>query len=180
MTKTDASVKTSPKGAVWCHAGGMNDRANALILPGRYMLDTNVFNLLLDGRYTLPDTPDAGWTATHVQRDELAATRNKARKEALLGAMSEVVTELAPTASFAIGVSAIGRAGINDGSGLFQRMQLRLIELDRGKGERRPVNQVRDILIAETALKAGACLVTADRNLAQVMEEFGGRVHLID
>jgi predicted nucleic acid-binding protein len=34
--------------------------------------------------------------------------------------------------------------------------------------------QVRDILIAETAIKNAAVLVTADSNLRQVVSEFGG------
>src|SRR6266480_1188606 len=38
-----------------------------------------------------------------------------------------------------------------------------------------PLNQERDILIAETAVKNGATLVSDDRNLRKVVSEFGGR-----
>ena len=56
-------------------------------------------------------------------------------------------------------------------------MLARLQQLDPKK-EKFKLNQVRDILIAETAIKKGAILVSGDSNLRQVVSEFGG--HAID
>ena len=44
-----------------------------------------------------------------------------------------------------------------------------------GKKSRDPLNQVHDILIAETAIKKHAVLVSGDKNLRQVVSDFGGR-----
>src|SRR5512142_1596932 len=70
-----------------------------------YMLDTNVFNRILDG-VVEPSFPAGGRiVVTHVQRDELAATRNDTRREALLDVFHEVAPDRVPTASAVWGVS---------------------------------------------------------------------------
>jgi hypothetical protein len=55
---------------------------------------------------------------------------------------------------------------------LFGRMIERLRELDPTR--KKSANQQRDILIAETAIKLGAILISGDENLRQVVAEFGG------
>jgi rRNA-processing protein FCF1 len=76
--------------------------------------------------------------------------------------------------SFAFDIEGAGfdQAYWNDGSGKFQKMRKRLQVLDRNN--KNPLNQERDILIAETAIKNGVTLVSDDRNLRQVVSEFGG------
>lgn len=65
----------------------------------------------------------------------------------------------------------------NDGSGIVDQMRARLQQLDsKHKRPKHPLNQERDILIAETAIKLGAVLVSDDRHLRIVVEEFGGAV----
>ena len=63
-----------------------------------------------------------------------------------------------------------------DEDGVFDRMLVRLKALDTasGKKPRYPANQLRDILIAETAVKNGLTLVSDDVNLRCVTTEFGG------
>ncbi|MCJ2034729.1 hypothetical protein [Methylobacterium sp. J-068] len=53
-------------------------------------------------------------------------------------------------------------------------MLSRLKEID-GKPRRQNLNQIRDIVIAETAIKLGATLVSDDAKLRSVVEEFGGK-----
>lgn len=79
-----------------------------------------------------------------------------------------------PSSSFAFDIegAGFGQAYWNDGSGNFEKMLARLRELDpSGKNA---ANQVRDILIAETAIKSRAILVSGDSNLRQLVSEFGG------
>ncbi len=52
-------------------------------------------------------------------------------------------------------------------------MLSRLRELDAKN--KNPLNQVRDVLIAETAIKNKAILVSHDDNLRKIVFEFGGR-----
>ena len=91
---------------------------------------------------------------------------------------AEIDPKLMPAESFAFGIEGAGwdQAKWNDGSGNFQKMLARLKELDAasGKKPKDDRNQVRDILIAETALKLDATLVSDDGNVRQTLSEFGG------
>ncbi|HEX2668536.1 MAG TPA: hypothetical protein VHP13_09205, partial [Gammaproteobacteria bacterium] len=66
----------------------------------KFVLDTNLFNRLADGRLTLNDLPqNSQFVATHIQVDEINATRNEARKEVLLNAFKEIAPDIIPTES---------------------------------------------------------------------------------
>ena len=56
-------------------------------------------------------------------------------------------------------------------------MLARLTELDAPSKnkDRGPRNKIRDILIAETAIKINAVLISGDANLQLVVSEFGGK-----
>jgi predicted nucleic acid-binding protein len=54
---------------------------------------------------------------------------------------------------------------------MYGRFLQRLNELNKSKP-----NNVQDALIGETALTNGIALVTEDKNLAQIITEFGGSV----
>jgi len=140
-----------------------------------YMLDTNIFNHVLDGKISMLSLDGRRLLVTDIQRDELAKTKDDARRTALLAQFGAVNPEVMLTASFAFDIEGAGldQACWNDGSGLYQKMLARLRQLD--PKSKNPMNQERDILIAETAIKSGATLVSGDVNLQQVVAEFGGR-----
>jgi predicted nucleic acid-binding protein len=142
---------------------------------GTYMLDTNVFNRVLDGQISLSSIAGHRLLVTGIQRDELNKTKDDVRRTALLVTFEVISPEMVLASSFAFGIEGAGwgQANWNDGSDNFQRMRTRLRELDPKK--KKLLNQERDILIAETAIKIGATLVSDDRNLRQVVSEFGGR-----
>jgi hypothetical protein len=138
------------------------------------MLDTNVFNRVLDGQISLSSLAGHRLLVTGIQRDELNKTKDDVRRTALLATFEAISPEVGLASSFAYGIegAGYGEAYYNDGSGNFQKMRKRLQELDHKK--KKPLNQERDILLAETAIKNGATLVSDDRNLRQVVSEFGG------
>lgn len=139
-----------------------------------YMLDTNVFNAVLDGRVFLASSLGHILLVTGIQRDELGATAKPGRRAALLAVYKEIRPTSLPASSFAFDIEGAGfdQAHWNDGSGNFERMVARLRQLDHKS--KSASNQMRDILIAETAIKNGATLVSGDSNLRQVVTEFGG------
>jgi predicted nucleic acid-binding protein len=139
-----------------------------------YMLDTNVFNAALDGRVLVASSVGRILLVTGIQEDELRATGKPERRVALLAVYKEIRSTVLPTSSFAFDIEGAGfdQAYWNDGSGNFERMLARLRQLDH-KNKSMP-NQVRDILIAETAIKNRATPVSGDSNLRQVVSEFGG------
>ncbi len=141
-----------------------------------YMLDTNVFNGVLDGKALPASFANVRriLLVTGIQADELRATGKPERRAALLAVYEEIRPTSLPASSFAFDIEGAGfdQAYWNDGSGNFEKMLARLRQLDP-KNKSTP-NQVRDILIAETAIKNGATLVSGDSNLRQVVSEFGG------
>jgi hypothetical protein len=151
-----------------------------------YMFDTNVFNHVLHGNIPLPALAGKRILSTGVQRDELNKTKEPpGRREELLEIFDKIAPEIMHASSFLFGVEGAGfdQACWNDGSGNFDKMLNRLCELDDTNKRKRKLdkeklklNQLRDVSIAETAIKNGAILVSDDVNLQIVVSESGGRV----
>jgi predicted nucleic acid-binding protein len=143
-----------------------------------YMLDTNVFNDALAGKISSAVFAGRRLLVTGVQAAELRATKNTTRQADLLVTFEDVKPTVLAASSFALDIEGAGwdQAEWNDGSGNFEKMRDRLRWLDKEsrKKNRDPLNQERDILIAETAIKNHATLVSGDENLRQVVSEFGG------
>ena len=142
-----------------------------------YMLDTNVFNDVLDEKIPLTSFDGHRLVAIGVQAHELHATVDANRRAALLAVFEDIGPTVALASSFCFGIEGAGfdQANWNDGSGKFGRMLALLQQLDAQKRKKKErLNQVRDILIAETAIKNGATLISNDHNLRQVVSEFGG------
>jgi predicted nucleic acid-binding protein len=137
----------------------------------RIVLDTMVFNRLIDGRLSLAALERHEVFATHVQTDELMATPDEGRRTMLLASFAEVAPRSLPTASAVWGASLYGQAKWGDGKALFEPMLKAL----NAKNGAKPNNQ-RDVLIAETAIENGCCLATDDVDLADVTLSHGGAV----
>lgn len=143
-----------------------------------FMLDTHLFDRVVDGRIECAALIRRKLLVTGVQAAELRAipdTREERRAE-LLQIFEEIAPELCLASSMCWDVNGAGfeQAEWNDGTGRFDRMLIRLKEID-GKHHRQNLNQIRDVVIAETAIKLGTTLVSDDAKLRQVVLEFGGR-----
>ncbi|MBY6243959.1 type II toxin-antitoxin system VapC family toxin [Methylosinus sp. Sm6] len=146
----------------------------------KYMLDSNLFDRLIDGKVVIPPNRVVHLLATGVQLDELRKCPDLARREQLLALFDEIIPSLTPTSSFAFDIAGAGwgEAPWNDGSGNYEKMLARLQKLDEEKGKKPGgdgLGQHRDILIAETAIKNQATLVTDDGPLLKLFAEFGER-----
>ncbi|MEO6697529.1 MAG: PIN domain-containing protein, partial [Gammaproteobacteria bacterium] len=136
-----------------------------------FMLDTNVFNRALDEAVDPASLSSCGrFFVTHVQLNELRATRSSDRLEQLLRVFNAVDQERVPTAAAVWGVSEWGGAEYGDTDGAYGTM---IESLNARNGSKE--NNARDILIAVTALKRGYTLVTNDRDLAAVLKESCGK-----
>jgi predicted nucleic acid-binding protein len=137
----------------------------------KYMLDTNVFNWLVQGDLSIDDLPSNGdFVATPVQRAELEATRTDEKREALLAMFSEVVIDLY-SASLSFDVRG---AGFDQGRWTDGKLASAIrSDLERKRKKR---NNVQDALIAETAITNGFILVTCDGELRRAAEAHGCRV----
>jgi predicted nucleic acid-binding protein len=142
-----------------------------------YMLDTNVFNRLADEQVSLDAFRGLRLVATHVQVDELKATKCPARAAELLRNFETLVQEMRNTASAFWDVSQWDQSNWSGEDDVVEKMLARLKQLDAetSKKHRDPKNPIRDILIADTAIKLKATLISDDENLRRLVHEFGGR-----
>ncbi len=140
-----------------------------------HILDTNIFNRLVDGAIALADLPDGGHlVATHIQIDEINSTKDLERRARLFLAFAQARPEIVPTETFVWDVSRWDQGKWSDGV-LYEKLKVRLDELNRSKA-----NNPHDALIGEVAIINNFTLLTADRHLAQVVKELGGNVVLFE
>jgi hypothetical protein len=144
------------------------------------MLDTNLFNRLLDcpaldsrlGEYVL--------VATHVQKRELMANGTKSRRRKLLQIFQKRIECTLPTESSVWGITEWGESKWGSTS-LFKTMLNQLSVLDKRAGKKSKIaNMQRDILIAETAILNRLKLLTCDKNLVLVTRLHGGNAENFD
>ncbi|MBD3374771.1 hypothetical protein GF406_07050 [candidate division KSB1 bacterium] len=137
----------------------------------RYVVDTCIFNKLLEGVLDLADLPSNGeYCATHIQKDELNQTKDKIKRERLSSVFEKVTQIHLLTETTAIGISKIGNCRLGDGVSYID-IRARLDKRNKGKH-----NNIQDAMIAEVAFKNNYTLLTTDKDLAHVMIDIGGRV----
>lgn len=143
--------------------------------PKVFMLDTTVFNALCDGTISPDCLTGCFLIATSIQESELANTPDESRRDALRSAFDQAKTEWVPAAQFVLDMAGAGPDqaiwGVNDHT--HEAMLIRLRELEGVKGGS---NQVADVLIAETAMRRNAVLVSGDKKLRTLASEFGVEV----
>lgn len=138
-----------------------------------YMLDTNIFNRVLDGRFDLSTLPGHDYRATPVQYEELKACQDQARRASLLEVFQQIAPEIEP-AAFALDVAG---AGLDEG--VFRERETASAVLSDLDATRKKDNNAADSVIAEAALYGGHVLVTADRRLGEVATRHGIAVHQV-
>jgi predicted nucleic acid-binding protein len=143
-------------------------------MPSGYMLDTTVFNHVLRGQLKPSALATRGpLFVTHVQHDEIRATKDATKRAQLLSVFRVVEAAQVATASAARDYSRFDRAGWSPDNRRFDRRFDSMLAALDGRNRSKP-NNPRDILIAETARRRGLGLVTNDDDLAEVVRTFGG------
>lgn len=135
----------------------------------RFILDTNIFNRILDTGIRGPFNSGVELFATHIELDELRNTRNFERRKNLLDVFQEIGSKQIPTESAVWGVSKWGHAKWTSVINLYTSV---LNALNAKNGGKR--NNMHDALIAETAIRNNLTLVTEDRDLADVTTDHRG------
>ena len=136
-----------------------------------YVVDTTIFNKLVDGTINVADLPSDGpFVATHIQIDEINNTKDSERRARLFLKFAEVRPETVLTESFVFDVSRWDHAKWSDGV-LFKKLKQELDAMNKFKP-----NNTQDVLIAEVAIVNGFTLLTSDGDLAEVVKRQGGKV----
>lgn len=137
-----------------------------------YMLDTNIFNRLVEGRLAISDLPaDDEFFATSIQIQELNATRNIERRAILIDKFSEVSPKIDSIKTSLWGYATFGESAWGAEGEHFEQIKAELDLLNKNK-----VNNPADALIGEVSLSNQHTLMTTDKDLATVIEKMGGKV----
>jgi hypothetical protein len=134
----------------------------------KYMVDTQVFNHMLDGGLDSTILPSGiELIATHVQWGEIEATGDQERRNQLQKLFTLLTDKIVPTGSFVFGHSKFGQARFSDGKS-YTEIKSMLDLKNNGK-----TNNIQDALIADTARSSGYTLITHDGDLREVSEKIG-------
>lgn len=137
-----------------------------------YMIDTCIFNFLIDGNYTINDLPTGKYYITHIQRDELDATTDKVRRNDLKNQLNVTNSTKVVTSVALCGLAPSGESSCGD----TKFFSIILTELDNRKKKR---NNYKDAVIGATAIKNNFLLITGDSDFAEVMENLCGENKVI-
>lgn len=106
----------------------------------KYMLDTNIFNRILDEKLQIHELPNAdGFVVTHVQFRELEATSNPVRREQLLQKFHVISPERVLAESFCLDVAGAGldEAKLSGDDGKLLKSLEKSLDLLNKKNEKR-------------------------------------------
>lgn len=145
-----------------------------------YVFDTNAFNRLLDDETNIQDIGDDILIyGSHIQMEELAATKNIKRRDALLKAFHVTTDKLLKTESM---VFPIKFGSTKFGDGTYERLRSELdTEANKLKNKKNKLkNNPNDAQIGEIAIKNNYILVTDDTELLKVIKSNNSRVLTYD
>jgi predicted nucleic acid-binding protein len=138
-----------------------------------YMLDTNIFNCLMDSKLAIEEVApaDSEIYATHIQIDELSQTPNdKGRRDQLLQFFQIVDPVKISTSVIVWDISKWNEAEwADDAAAAMYNGILNLLP----EKKKNPLNPCRDAIIAVTAIKKNLVLITADQDLSDALKQLG-------
>lgn len=129
-----------------------------------FMIDTNIFNHLLDGGINLDTLPNAPIYYTFEQFEELQKTSDIDRRKKLLSVLQFCGPSESTITTFVLDNARLDKTQIGDGV-LFRKI------LERLDSKKKKTNNYIDALIAESSYINGLTLVTDDGYLYKVCLE---------
>ena len=137
-----------------------------------YLLDTNIFNQLVDERISFTELPTDGLLlATYLQMQEIGKTKREERRILLMRKFKEINPQTVPVETSLWNVTPWGEGKYGGNSVLYEEL---LAELDTKNNAKK--NNYADVLIAEVTIVNGHTLITADQHLADLVEGRNGKL----
>jgi len=128
------------------------------------MLDTNIFNTVVDQNISLPQREDYKYFSTEVQYIEINKTKDKDRREFLLNTFNLINPNIINSETAIWGEFSWGERKFDYVTSDFIKIKEILDTLEYRK------NNKEDALIAEITIKYGFILITNDSNLRESLK----------
>lgn len=141
----------------------------------KYMVDTNIFNHIVEGKITHDDLPsDGSYFVTYIQYDELKLPDyENEKKKRNLDLFEIIPKEELHLHTTLCGFARVGKTALGNGE-LYTEIKNKLDE------KRKKANNFKDALIGEVAIEKGMILLTHDQDFLDVVNELGGIARRID
>lgn len=140
-----------------------------------FLLDTNIFNHLVEGKIQKTDLPlEFPIFVTTVQYDEIAKCSDIQKRTDLYSWIQILSDHTAPLETLVWDVGHLDNAKFGEGE-LYQKLLLSL----EAKKKRKNNANIHDALIGEVAIIGRMILVTNDNDLALIVKENGGLVRTV-
>ncbi|MDD5701298.1 MAG: hypothetical protein PHU23_04520 [Dehalococcoidales bacterium] len=134
-----------------------------------YLLDTNIFNHLVEGKIKLDDLPlDYPIFVTHIQQTEFMQFPHCEKRSQLLKLLKVLPDHQANLQTLLADISCAGDACGN--GKIYDQILLRLNKIEKRKSNA----NVHDALIGETSIINRLVLITNDKDFAQAVKSLGG------
>ena len=146
-----------------------------------YMVDTNVFDRILDGTVAMTAIDGPVYT-TSIQRDEISAISNEEKRTLLLAIFHGSIKVNTPVGVWGVSSWDEANFGTPEQNDFAEKFAAELLAADRASGKRTKdplANSMRDALIAITARERGLVLITGDGNLETLASRHGIRTRFI-
>jgi rRNA-processing protein FCF1 len=139
------------------------------------LVDTNAINDIADGRMDLEALSSFRCFMTTIQYEEICHTPDLIRRNQLLAAVRSTGLELIQTGVYVPKYSQIKYSKI--GMGVLYQLAVQALEKDQGPStaKRKHKSNVRDAILAETAIEEAMILVSNDSALRRIVNSWGGR-----
>ena len=122
------------------------------------MLDTNIFNLIVEDIILLPNIKGFRYYSTEVQYKEILGTKDNNRRDILLRSFIMINPEIIDSETALWGEFLWGRRNFGYATNDYTLIKQNLDNLEKKK------NNKQDALIAEVAIKCNFILITNDSN----------------
>lgn len=135
-----------------------------------FLLDTNVFNHLVEGKIAVIDLPtDFPILVTHLQWDEINNCHDPVKKSHLQSWLRVLPDLEVPTESAVWDISRFDKAKCGDGC-----IYAKILDELNAKKKRKNNANIHDALIGEVAIKNQFVLITNDVDLGNIVRSLGG------
>lgn len=140
-----------------------------------FLLDTNIFNHLVEGKIKKEDLPlEFPTFVTTIQYDEISKCTDDSKRSYLMSWLRTLPDDVVPLETLVWDVGHWDNAKFSDGE-----MYKKLLSSLESKKKRKNNANIHDALLGETAIIGDMVLVTNDRDLADVVKLHGGFVRSV-
>jgi hypothetical protein len=142
----------------------------------RYVLDTNIFNRVVEGKLAITDLPSDGvFCASEVQINEIGKTKDHVKRTQLEETFQKIGPQISERKTTLWGNGGWGTGTWNMEGKYFDTILKELRNLHPKKS-----SDVEDALIGEISITENCVLISTDKDLIAVVKQLGGQTCLLN